>query len=238
MRPLVTSPTPSSISSIPACPQCAVDPGVLVGADAAARAASVPVPSVVHPPWMCAGESCPAHNPSDHHMRDWPAMVRVDRWALTERLCEHGCGHPDPDSLAWLSRMVAAGRFPDGADDSTHGCCGCCLPPASPTPATESGPVVGSGSGSVVDQVDEDWFDRDMRRIDEGRRLAEWILAERPSTTAAQVRSMDDALWRWPAWCVRAEVPVVPGVRRVVAGIVERHHAALADASRTRGEGE
>lgn len=64
----------------------------------------------------CAGTPCPWHAPSDHHMRDWTRLVRTS--GLTERICEHGIGHPDPDSLA---RAASLGR-----DFATHGCDGCC----------------------------------------------------------------------------------------------------------------
>ena len=72
----------------------------------------------VHQPDKCAGETCMVHNPSDHHMREWPLHWRDDR-GLMERTCEHGVGHPDPDSLAW---HVRNGRKWQGA----HGCDGCC----------------------------------------------------------------------------------------------------------------
>lgn len=78
-----------------------------------------------HAPSMCEGTFCPLHNPSDHHMNTWPVTVRYDRYCMTERLCEHGCGHPDPDSMEWLERvglLEAAGGW-------THGCCGCCAVP-------------------------------------------------------------------------------------------------------------
>ena len=55
---------------------------------------------------------CCIHNPSDHHMRTWPQHWRDDR-GIMERICEHGCGHPDPD---------------DKSLDRIHGCCGCCAP--------------------------------------------------------------------------------------------------------------
>jgi hypothetical protein len=35
-----------------------------------------------------------------------------------ERICEHGCGHPDPDDHRILT----------GEDDGIHGCDGCCAP--------------------------------------------------------------------------------------------------------------
>jgi hypothetical protein len=66
----------------------------------------------VHPATQCAGEWCPLHNRSDHHMRDWPQHWRGDRY-LMERICPHGVGHPDPD---------------DPSTDRTHGCDGCCDP--------------------------------------------------------------------------------------------------------------
>jgi hypothetical protein len=63
----------------------------------------------VHSEERCAGEVCVMHNPSDHHMRDWPYNWRDDR-GLMERICPHGVGHPDPDVRG----------------DLTHGCDGCC----------------------------------------------------------------------------------------------------------------
>lgn len=87
-----------------------------------------------HTATQCAGEPCVLHNPSDHHMRDWPTVVRYDKFALTERQCRHGIGHPDPDSMDWLSRcwpsVVERGLSYDDGDGwkalGVHGCDGCC----------------------------------------------------------------------------------------------------------------
>lgn len=54
---------------------------------------------------------CPIHGPSSHHLRDLPLSYRQDR-KIFERVCEHGVGHPDPDT-------------PEGVD-TIHGCDGCC----------------------------------------------------------------------------------------------------------------
>jgi hypothetical protein len=67
---------------------------------------------IVHPKTKCKGQNCCIHNPSDHHMRDWPQNWRGDR-NLMERICPHGIGHPDPD---------------DPNPDKVHGCDGCCDP--------------------------------------------------------------------------------------------------------------
>ena len=54
---------------------------------------------------------CPIHKPGEHHMVTWPLHWRNDR-DIFERICEHGIGHPDPDSTP--------------AGQSAHGCDGCC----------------------------------------------------------------------------------------------------------------
>jgi hypothetical protein len=59
----------------------------------------------------CKGPRCPLHKRTDHHMRDWPQHWRGDRHIM-ERICPHGCGHPDPDDIL--------------APDTVHGCDGCC----------------------------------------------------------------------------------------------------------------
>lgn len=82
------------------------------------------------PVWIHAEETCekpcPFHEPSDHPMRDWPITLRAS--GLVERRCHHvgddgyGCGHPDPDSLAYLRRHDPEGS----AGLGIHGCDGCC----------------------------------------------------------------------------------------------------------------
>ncbi|MEU4534317.1 hypothetical protein AB0G15_05540 [Streptosporangium sp. NPDC023825] len=64
---------------------------------------------------------CAIHNPTKHHMNEWPAVFRMDKNALIERTCPHGLGHPDPDSLAFF---IKHGITSLGA----HGCDGCCTP--------------------------------------------------------------------------------------------------------------
>lgn len=82
----------------------------------------------VHSPALCAGRHCVMHNPSDHHMRQWPTNWRADR-GLMERVCTHGIGHPDPDALAYC---VSIGQ----AWQARHGCDGCCAPVAAPQQRT------------------------------------------------------------------------------------------------------
>lgn len=67
----------------------------------------------VHSREACHGPYCVIHNPSNHHMRDWPTNWRDDKGHM-ERICPHGIGHPDPD---------------DPFADPVHGCDSCCAPP-------------------------------------------------------------------------------------------------------------
>lgn len=70
--------------------------------------------SRVHPPAQCSGRHCTIHNRSNHRMRGWPQSYRSDTGVM-ERICEHGIGHPDPDS-----------PWPEGDRRWVHGCDGCC----------------------------------------------------------------------------------------------------------------
>lgn len=64
---------------------------------------------------------CPWHKPTRHSMRSFRRLIRFDKYGLVERVCEHGVGHPDPDSVAFIVSLR-----PDLADAvSTHGCDGC-----------------------------------------------------------------------------------------------------------------
>lgn len=77
-----------------------------------------PMDVAVHGREACEGRACVIHHPSDHHMRTWPTTYRADL-GVTERMCPHGVGHPDPDDIAYHTSR--------GQDHlSIHGCDGCC----------------------------------------------------------------------------------------------------------------
>jgi hypothetical protein len=95
-----------------------------------------PAPGIVqinHAPSLCKGEYCAIHNPSDHHMREWPTQFSERRhpivgggvFVLTERVCRHGIGHPDPDSLNYATRAGVLGAV---KGLGIHGCDRCCMP--------------------------------------------------------------------------------------------------------------
>lgn len=73
----------------------------------------------VHSPDKCAGRTCVVHNPSDHHMSNWPLLWRADR-GIMERLCPHGVGIPDPDDVAYRRDILG------DPTAGTHGVCGEC----------------------------------------------------------------------------------------------------------------
>jgi len=79
---------------------------------------------LVHSKEDCEGEYCCIHNPSDHHMKDWPTCWRQDR-GMMERICPHGIGHPDPDDIAFKKRVAIKYKRPS-YDSGIHGCDGCC----------------------------------------------------------------------------------------------------------------
>lgn len=76
----------------------------------------------------CLEHGCCIHNPSDHPLKDAPLVWRVAgafdiKPSHMERHCDHGVGHPDPDSLAFL-RRIGKDELADGL--AVHGCDGCC----------------------------------------------------------------------------------------------------------------
>lgn len=75
-------------------------------------------PYKIHSQKTCEGP-CPFHSPSDHPLKDAKIHIRDDKMMLVERICEHGVGHDDPDSVAYFK---AHGEEWAG----THGCDGCC----------------------------------------------------------------------------------------------------------------
>lgn len=76
----------------------------------------------VHEKSVCEGDFCAIHNPSDHHMVDWPMLMREDKMYLIERMCKHGVGHSDPDSVKAFEAHGIGGM-------GIHGCDGCCASP-------------------------------------------------------------------------------------------------------------
>lgn len=68
-----------------------------------------------HPESACKGRVCIVHNPTDHHMRDWPAHWRSDT-GVVERICPCGIGHPDPDQFEYWRESGQEWK-------GIHGCC-------------------------------------------------------------------------------------------------------------------
>lgn len=77
---------------------------------------------LIHNKKDCKGKYCSIHNPSNHHMVNWPTHWRYDR-KLMERIDPMGCGHPDPDDLAYKESLGM-----DILTESIHGCTGLCNP--------------------------------------------------------------------------------------------------------------
>ncbi len=76
--------------------------------------------ATVHSAKVCdTAYACTIHRPSIHWMNEWAMVLRES--GIIERRCEHGVGHPDPDSAAYMRR--------ESGDDyyGTHGCDGCCF---------------------------------------------------------------------------------------------------------------
>lgn len=73
-----------------------------------------------HGPKLCKGQNCVLHNPSKHSMVKFPVFIRMDKFTLAERICPHGVGHPDPDSVSFLRKYVPLMVL------ALHGCDGCC----------------------------------------------------------------------------------------------------------------
>lgn len=72
--------------------------------------------------------SCCIHNPSEHALVGAPLVWREAgafdiKPSHMERICVHGVGHPDPDSLAYL-RRIGNEELANGL--AIHGCDGCC----------------------------------------------------------------------------------------------------------------
>lgn len=61
------------------------------------------------------------HNPSNHAMVYWPRHLRET--GLVERMCQHGVGHPDPDSVYFFYQMTGDLGW------NNHECDGCCVDP-------------------------------------------------------------------------------------------------------------
>lgn len=75
----------------------------------------------VHKRVVCTDSFCAIHNPSVHPLDKARMIVRSDafKYGLIERICEHGIGHSDPDSVAFYDSVGEKGM-------GVHGCDGCC----------------------------------------------------------------------------------------------------------------
>lgn len=69
----------------------------------------------------CRTYGCVIHNPTPGPMSSFPTHWRTDR-NIMERICPHGIGHPDHDSVNFWYRT----KGEDAKWDTVHGCDGCC----------------------------------------------------------------------------------------------------------------
>jgi hypothetical protein len=97
------------------------------------RITVIPVPEgatimTVHEWSKCYGRPCVIHNPSDHHMREYPLHWRADR-GIFERICAHGIGHPDPDQMEYFRESAPDPEYREWHANlqMVHGCDGCCI---------------------------------------------------------------------------------------------------------------
>lgn len=68
----------------------------------------------------CDVDGCAIHNPSYHPLSDAKQFMREDKSWLIERICDHGIGHPDPDSASFIAKQEGNKSI------WVHGCDGCC----------------------------------------------------------------------------------------------------------------
>jgi hypothetical protein len=105
-----------------------------------------------HDQLRCSQDTaCVIHNASDHNMQTWPRRVRSN--ALVERLCVHGVGHPDPDSVSFFEGVGRKGM-------DRHGCDGCCTAPSKPDLQKTTLVVVTDGPRRTEVAVDADGWVR------------------------------------------------------------------------------
>lgn len=76
----------------------------------------------VHNRKACEGRACTIHNPSQHHMRDWPVDWAGHPDPGLFRVCPHGAYHPDPDQVTFWELV-------DRKELAIHTCDGCCAKP-------------------------------------------------------------------------------------------------------------
>ena len=150
----------------------------------------------IHAKSVCSG-FCPFHNPSDHPLKDAPIHIRGDKMMLVERICEHGIGHDDPDSVAYFH---SKGEMWAGI----HGCDGCCGTKVSEDGSStddhantevsrELAPKAQSEAPSVDSQIDEafDWLLASYIDTDDAYMIEE-MEEDRPIFRAKINRLIDD----------------------------------------------
>lgn len=75
---------------------------------------------------MGAPKGCVLHRPTLHKLTGRPQVLRSS--TLIEDICEHGVGHPNPDSVAYLDWRDTGSTTSRMSTWGTHGCDGCCGP--------------------------------------------------------------------------------------------------------------
>ena len=78
-----------------------------------------------HGPEQCLLHHCVIHNPSDHPLKN-AKMDFLPDFNMIYRVCAHGIGHPDPDSLEVLKWRMQWMEVEAIASTHMSNCDGCC----------------------------------------------------------------------------------------------------------------
>lgn len=165
---------------------------------------------------------CPFHAPSDHPLKDAPMHLRMDKGGLVERICEHGVGHDDPDSAAYMRKHGQGWA-------GIHGCDGCCTTKNSP-----------EGESLAKRQVASSIVTPDTKNSPKEESLGlTGIPAKADSSTIPDLRAELEKIINWTVYRAKENpVSIDKAINRIMQLIAAQNSALLDKVEGLIGEDE